>query len=103
MNKLNSQQQCQICDKVFKTLNFLSIHIKNVHGENPDIFNCNVCNKNFSTQHKLNIHTNAVHQEQKKFKCESCGKSFSQAGHLKTHIHIVHEGFFSKFLKNKNE
>ena len=90
MDISTSSQQCNICDKNYKTRNLLQIHIFNVHREKVEkISQCDICHKVLKGSIKL--HINVVHHGKKPTKCESCGKLYSEAGTLKRHVEAIHD------------
>ena len=90
-NLMESNHACEICEKIFQTIQKKKQHIRNVHGE-VKIFTCNVCNRIFGSQKQLTLHLKNYHQEgERKYKCESCEKFFTTTGSMKNHIKILHE------------
>jgi len=80
----NFLYSCLICQKVFKSVRYLKIHVKKVHKEPRH--SCQLCDLKFQTAAKLQSHikTHAA------AKCSVCEKSFKNAGSLRAHKHKVH-------------
>ena len=83
--------ECEKCDKKFKSRQNLRIHIKTTHDQIKDAM-CSACGKAFSRQELLKLHTQRVHEGRRDHKCDKCGKSFFRSEQLKDHINSVHEG-----------
>ena len=74
MNKSTSNKQCNICDKVFKTIKSFQNHIIQVHGEKDEKkWKCNIYNRCLANKGSLEFHINSAHQDKKAYNCESCG------------------------------
>ncbi|XP_055545598.1 zinc finger protein OZF-like isoform X2 [Wyeomyia smithii] len=74
--------QCDICFKLFRTLESLRIHQRFVYR--PKNFVCSTCNRAFDTRSKLVNHS-LVHSEQRSYQCDKCDKAFKKAVDLKSH------------------
>ncbi|XP_053694659.1 zinc finger protein 16-like [Sabethes cyaneus] len=74
--------QCDICYKLFRTLESLRIHQRFVYR--PKNFTCSTCNRAFDTRSKLTNHS-LVHTEQRNYKCDKCDKAFKKSLDLKSH------------------
>ena len=57
--------QCEICEKLFKTKENLSGHIKNIHNQREKVshhhHHCNICNQDFTVKRTLNNHIQKIH------------------------------------------
>jgi KRAB domain-containing zinc finger protein len=110
---------CDKCDKVFKRMLNLNIHIKTIHSDKIFVcqhctkecrnrralrihigqyheerrFQCNLCEKRFVDGLKLQKHTVSMHTTDRPFLCkQGCGKSFSDSSNCRQHERTVHEG-----------
>ena len=85
----NSDRQSQSYQtwtrKAWKTLVYLSHHIRNMHEKYP----CDLCGKMIATKHKSR-HFQQVHvdPEHRRYKCEHCGKGFAASQSLKDHVNL---------------
>ena len=82
--------KCEICDKVFKTINGLKTHFIIIHDLEQE-FQCNIWQKIFYIQKQLISHVKIV-LGNKNHNCDLCGKAFSELGNLMKHINVVHNG-----------
>ena len=75
---------CNICQKMFKCVRYLKMHVKKVHRE--PMHSCELCELQFQTPAKLKTHikTHAV------AKCITCGKLFKNVASLRAHKNKVH-------------
>ena len=93
---------CELCAKVFVSLDYLKAHSQEDHPQNPfpppstaepNIDNdaegvqhkCETCGKYFISREKLEEHKQDTHSE-KAFSCATCRKTFSRSHHLKIHM-----------------
>ncbi|XP_058451233.1 zinc finger protein ZFP2-like [Malaya genurostris] len=74
--------QCDVCYKLFRTLESLRIHQRFVYR--PKNFVCSICNRAFDTRSKLTSHE-LVHSDQRNFQCDKCDKSFKKSIDLRSH------------------
>jgi uncharacterized Zn-finger protein len=87
--------QCRYndCDRSFSALNWLKLHINEVH-KNLKPFECNYnnCRKTFSTKSILNNHIKR-YLDLKLFECQNneCDRSFVTLNEFKRHSNKVHE------------
>ncbi|XP_023238394.1 zinc finger protein 467-like isoform X3 [Centruroides sculpturatus] len=79
---------CEICGKLFASVERVRIHIRAAHGEKS--CSCDICGSGFSYRCKLLDHMR-THTGDKPFHCDICGKSFSQKNHLTRHS-MIHTG-----------
>ncbi|XP_039452290.1 zinc finger protein 69 homolog [Culex pipiens pallens] len=87
-HKIDKQQKCPYCERMFVQGNNLKYHIRKHLGERP--YSCNICDKTFYCAPHLKSHMK-VHGPQGLFQCEKCPKTFNQEGNLKKHLR-VHTG-----------
>ncbi|XP_019755699.1 zinc finger protein 816 isoform X1 [Dendroctonus ponderosae] len=80
--KLVRKYKCHDCEKTFKRLDHLNVHIGYRHSERA--FKCERCNKKFARKYDLNAHVR-IHTGEKPFTCEICGKSFASASYFYVH------------------
>jgi uncharacterized Zn-finger protein len=73
---------CSRCDKLYKTISNLQIHVYSHLGLRP--YKCRYCPKDFTKITALRAHLD-VHSGVRKFLCAECGKSYSSALLLKRH------------------
>ena len=70
-------------------------------GKKPEPMKCSQCDKIYSSINSLTIHMRAVHEKKRPFACHLCDLSFGQSGNLKTHLKGKHKEFsFAGRLKN---
>ena len=82
---------CTKCDKTFKSMNGLGLHIGSIHKrEKP--FTCNYCLLKFSRKFVLNSHIK-IHTG---YDCQYCDKKFSRKPILKDHMEEQHGKISSK-------
>ena len=77
---------CDICQKKFKRLQYLKLHVKKIHQHPSFVCDHPQCEMRFFTKAKLHAHkkTHLV------VKCAVCGKSFKSRQVLKTHKNKTH-------------
>ena len=77
---------CNMCNKRFKSVRYLKVHIKTIHVK-PKI-QCDKagCDMKFLTESKLRAHI----KSHDKVECESCGKTFKSKNVLKCHKNKHH-------------
>ena len=79
------EEQCDICEKRFRTTNQLNVHIVYVHGQSRD-FKCDQCEEYFIRQTDVTRHLESFHKSL--MKCELCQKSYTSMNSLKNHIQV---------------
>ncbi|XP_036446421.1 transcription factor E4F1 [Colossoma macropomum] len=79
----SKSHKCPHCDRVFRTMSHLRIHIKGHVGYKP--FKCLTCQKEFLTGYMLKKHME-VHVSERRYKCGECGKLFKAIGHVREHM-----------------
>jgi len=116
-HKIEADFNCDDCQQNFDTLDQLSKHCREIHGnmecsetgefeflmEGSDCvyslgqdtklekkFQCSQCFKNFTTKVQLKHHMN-IHLGLRPYTCTVCGKGFTQPTHLKIHKR-THDG-----------
>ena len=98
---------CDICNKTFKTKNYLKLHKKSVHFKIRK-FKCNErdCDKSFTQKGHLVKHKAVRHQMNHKCHAQLCGKAFTTKRGLDLHFRLKHSKkslFFRKLsLKEKS-
>ncbi|XP_076853379.1 transcription factor E4F1-like isoform X1 [Brachyhypopomus gauderio] len=97
--------KCPQCDRLFRTLSQLRVHIKGHVGYKP--FKCPACQKEFLTGYMLKKHME-VHVSERRYKCGECGKLFKAIGHVREHMRAHSNerphrcGLCDKSYKTKN-
>uniref|UniRef100_A0AAR2JZZ7 Transcription factor E4F1 n=1 Tax=Pygocentrus nattereri TaxID=42514 RepID=A0AAR2JZZ7_PYGNA len=79
----SKSHKCPHCDRAFRTMSHLRIHIKGHVGYKP--FKCLTCQKEFLTGYMLKKHME-VHVSERRYKCGECGKLFKAIGHVREHM-----------------
>ena len=64
-SKTNTEYKCEKCDKKFKSVTNLNIHIKKFH-ENQELNRCTYCELLFPSEKLLKMHVIAVHKNESK-------------------------------------
>ncbi|KAA0706018.1 Transcription factor E4F1 [Triplophysa tibetana] len=97
--------KCPHCERMFKTLAYLRVHVKGHVGYKP--FKCIMCHKEFLTGYLLKKHME-MHISERRYKCGECGKLFKAIGHVREHMRAhsderpYHCSFCDKSYKTKN-
>ena len=81
--------ECSLCKKQFKSIPYLKMHIRNVHGDSNKKTKCEICGNTFA-KYNYKDHMVKVHSEIKNVKCDICSKTISSINNLKIHI-ATHE------------
>ena len=80
------KQNCQFCDKSFKTKCTLNRHLETVHLQNSDVtFECKTCRKLFRRKDKLQVHEKTHLKDKVEISCEVCLKKFQSKDGLYAH------------------
>ncbi|XP_063799042.1 zinc finger protein 569-like isoform X2 [Pseudophryne corroboree] len=77
--------RCHICEKCFKTLGILNVHMKTHTGVRP--YQCNECGKSFRDNWNLKVHQK-IHTGETPYKCSTCDKGFIQYATYMKHQRI---------------
>ncbi|CAH2319892.1 zinc finger 583 isoform X3 [Pelobates cultripes] len=77
--------RCSICEKYFKTIGILNVHMKTHSGIRP--YRCNDCGKSFRDNWNLKVHQK-IHTGETPYKCSICDKSFIQYATYMKHQRI---------------
>ncbi|XP_059407298.1 transcription factor E4F1 isoform X2 [Carassius carassius] len=97
--------KCPHCERMFKTLTYLRLHVKGHVGYKP--FKCLTCQKEFLMGHVLKKHME-THISERRYKCGECGKQFKAIGHVREHMKAHSDerpyqcSFCDKSYKTKN-
>lgn len=78
---------CDSCGKRYASMSDLKCHVLIHSPERPHV--CLVCNKGFITAKDLRKHMQ-IHSGEKQFECDVCKRKFLRRGHLEKHIMVVH-------------
>ncbi|KAH1173706.1 zinc finger protein PLAGL1 [Mauremys mutica] len=76
---------CQLCGKIFVSVEKLTAHTYAHTGERPYRCSQQGCTKAFISKYKLIRHS-ATHSPQKSHQCGYCEKTFHRKDHLKNHL-----------------
>ncbi|KAF9812370.1 hypothetical protein SFRURICE_005481 [Spodoptera frugiperda] len=82
--------KCNLCSKVFDTLQKKYSHEKNVHKHAHLVYKCGFCNLKFSNYDVRKKHLIKVHGVQSKIKCQACDKSYDTVNALAIHTRRDH-------------
>uniref|UniRef100_A0A1B0C7Z7 Putative c2h2-type zn-finger protein n=1 Tax=Lutzomyia longipalpis TaxID=7200 RepID=A0A1B0C7Z7_LUTLO len=83
----NKDIPCNICEKRFKNLRSLGLHME-LHS-NTEKIECELCQKMLKTTRSLKEHYLRIHCSEtanKIYNCDECGKEFGLKNHLKKHM-----------------
>uniref|UniRef100_UPI00358ECB43 E3 ubiquitin-protein ligase ZFP91-like isoform X2 n=1 Tax=Myxine glutinosa TaxID=7769 RepID=UPI00358ECB43 len=75
------------CEKVYRVKEYLSNHVKAVHGARRHVCPQPGCGKRFVLQRHLRKHL-VLHSEERNFLCATCGASFKSKKNLLVHLRI---------------
>ena len=84
--------KCQDCQKDFKSVSGIFMHIQTNHGKIQP-HECSQCDKKFASRWHLQMHIKKIHEGQKMetFTCDKCGKILnSRSGYLQ-HMKYTHD------------
>ena len=93
-HQTNIRFYCEVCKACFLTYEDWKQHMKGHRNDKDSNFVCDLCNKSFKTPdylyyHKYYYHTNKVNQP-KREKCDLCDKMFRTRQGVKNHIARSH-------------
>ncbi|XP_056400539.1 zinc finger protein 567-like isoform X2 [Hyla sarda] len=77
--------RCRTCDKGFKTLGMLNVHMKTHSGVRP--YQCSECGKSFRENWNLKVHQK-IHTGETPYRCSICDKAFIQYATYMKHRRI---------------
>lgn len=80
----NPTYQCNGCDKYFKKIKLLKVHVRNQMGDKP--YKCNLCPRTFSLLNQLGYHMSKEHNEEKPYVCNLCNKTYCAYATYKNHM-----------------
>ncbi|KAF4521385.1 hypothetical protein B566_EDAN018143 [Ephemera danica] len=108
------QFACKFCNKSYTMKHNLSLHKRNIHGEDAGPFKCPFCLSIYKNRHTLRSHIYYAHKEPQSplrgepevtitaikkrrapldsdaYECSECGKQFKHHGSLYHHVHSTH-------------
>ncbi|XP_075045959.1 uncharacterized protein LOC142106830 [Mixophyes fleayi] len=84
-HQIDKPFRCHICEKCFKTLGILNVHMKTHTGIRP--YQCNECGKSFRDNWNLKVHQK-IHTGETPYKCSTCDKGFIQYATYMKHQRI---------------
>ncbi|KAJ8916555.1 hypothetical protein NQ315_000198 [Exocentrus adspersus] len=87
ITKHRRQRKCKVCQKNFRDLTQLTVHLRTHTGSKP--FICNLCGKAFRQKHNRDQHLRQ-HSGDSTVRCNVCDKSFSTKYNLKVHVQNTH-------------
>ncbi|CAG9854286.1 unnamed protein product, partial [Phyllotreta striolata] len=80
-------RKCKICNKQFRDLNVLTIHLRKHSKTSP--FKCHICDKSFRQNYNLKQHIDK-HLGLSNVTCRYCNKTFSTKYNANIHMKNVH-------------
>jgi len=80
---------CNFCNKVFKSHNYVKVHEAWHRGELKH--KCNTCQRYFRFPSELKKHI-SIHTGEKPYKCDRCGECFNKVSALNLHMKTDHVG-----------
>ncbi|KAF7286020.1 hypothetical protein GWI33_008323 [Rhynchophorus ferrugineus] len=89
-----NENVCSICEKVFKEVKYLRIHMKNFHEDPKPRYVC--CNRVYSIKEKYEKHRKKFHNDQLdrqpdgSYLCKYCNKTFQAFQSINGHINTYH-------------
>ncbi|KAM4703184.1 uncharacterized protein WCC33_011782 [Rhinophrynus dorsalis] len=82
---MDKPYRCNVCEKHFKTVGILNVHMKTHTGVRP--YQCNECGKSFRDNWNLKVHQK-IHTGETPYKCGICDKGFIQYATYMKHQRI---------------
>ncbi|OAF66092.1 hypothetical protein A3Q56_06172, partial [Intoshia linei] len=80
---------CPYCGYMFSTNQRLVSHLSNI--DTTKKFECNICQKIYFTLQNLNIHKKYKHCDERKFTCNMCDHGSKSSSDLKLHKKNMHQ------------
>ncbi|EFC42475.1 zinc finger protein [Naegleria gruberi] len=86
------QSVCTICNKEFKDLQSLQVHLRTIHKNENRVFRCHYdgCNKFYTNKRNLDDHIKTTHLKTKQFKCDICQRILKHKASLRRHYKNIH-------------
>ncbi|XP_075695674.1 uncharacterized protein LOC142661887 isoform X2 [Rhinoderma darwinii] len=84
-HQMDKPFRCRLCDKCFKTLGILNVHMKTHSGIRP--YQCDECGKSFRDNWNLKVHQK-IHTGETPYRCSICDKGFIQYATYMKHQRI---------------
>jgi len=87
------QTICTICEKEFKDLQSLQLHLRTIHKTENKVFRCHFdgCNKCYTNKRNLDDHIKTTHLKTKQFKCDICQRVLKHKASLRRHYKNIHK------------
>ena len=94
LHSVSEDINCNLCAKTFSQNEYLTSHMRYVHGLSEKPFKCEHCEKSFFYKSTLAKHTDRMHDKPKSYKCNYCQKEVRSVQTLKNHIYSFHHKRF---------
>ncbi|KAE8593025.1 hypothetical protein XENTR_v10018949 [Xenopus tropicalis] len=85
IQEIDKPYRCTVCEKTFKTIGILNVHMKTHTYVRP--YQCNECGKSFRDNWNLKVHQK-IHTGETPYKCAICEKGFIQYATYMKHQRI---------------
>ncbi|XP_075461258.1 uncharacterized protein LOC142497401 isoform X2 [Ascaphus truei] len=85
VHEMDKPYRCNVCEKNFKTIGVLNVHMRTHTGVRP--YQCNECGKSFRDNWNLKVHQK-IHTGETPYKCTTCDKGFIQYATYMKHQRI---------------